>query len=131
MMSRCYSPNDKKYPLYGGRGIRVVKRCHTFINFWEDMKHGYNNTLTLDRINTNGNYSPKNCRWATWKQQQRNRNDTLYVNYKGNRVMLRELCEGKAVDYMLVYQRIKLYGWSLEKSLTIPSRNKNGRINKK
>lgn len=122
MMSRCYSMNDKRYPLYGGRGISVTPKWHNFLGFWKDMQDGYENNLTLDRINTDGNYEPKNCRWATWKDQQRNRRDTFIVCYKGRELPLRMLCEEKGVNYMMVYLRLKRYGWDIEKALSKMSR---------
>lgn len=130
MMSRCYSLNDKRYPIYGGRGIEVVPRWHSFVGFWEDMEEGYSDVLTLDRKDTNGNYSKENCRWTTWQEQQRNRRDTLNVEYKGEKLTLRKLCEDKGTDYMTVYQRVKLYGWNLERALSTPSRIKNNKRKK-
>lgn len=72
MMRRCYSLTAKDYKYYGGRGIRVCRRWHKFENFLADM--GLRPlTRTLDREDNEGNYTPGNCRWATFLQQQRNR----------------------------------------------------------
>ncbi len=77
MKARCTNPNATGYDRYGGRGIRVCKRWlgpHGFENFLADMGIR-SNGMTLDRENNDGNYTPKNCRWATRKQQAVNRHD--------------------------------------------------------
>jgi len=73
MRSRCENPRFHKYPRYGGRGIMVCGRWLRFENFWEDMKKGYSDDLSIDRINNDGNYEPGNCRWATAKEQANNK----------------------------------------------------------
>lgn len=75
MKQRCNNPNNKDYPKYGGRGIRICKDWKddfcTFRN-WA-VNNGYAPDLTIDRINNDGNYEPSNCRWATSTQQNSNR----------------------------------------------------------
>ena len=70
---RCTNPNNSHYYLYGGRGITYDKRWEKFENFWEDMKEGYQDNLTIDRINSDGNYVKDNCRWVTKSIQAVNR----------------------------------------------------------
>lgn len=75
MKNRCEYPKDKKYSYYGGRGIKVCNEWSTnFESFmtWA-LSNGYNDSLTIDRINNSGNYEPNNCQWITMKEQCKNR----------------------------------------------------------
>lgn len=74
MHSRCYNINNEKYPIYGGRGIKVCDRWfRNFENFISDMGLRPSDDHSIDRQNNDGNYEPSNCRWATREQQMRNR----------------------------------------------------------
>lgn len=124
MMFRCYRKNDSKWSSYGGRGITVYYKWHTFKEFWEDMEKGYSEKLTLDRIDNNGNYCKENCRWATWKEQAGNRRNTLKVIYKGKERILIDLCSELKMSYHMVFLRLYRYKWDLVKALTTPSLQK-------
>lgn len=85
MKQRCYNPNHTRYKDYGSRGITI---CDDWLNdsrkFYEwAVINGYNDNLTIDRINVNGNYEPKNCRWVTMKVQQNNRNNNRKITVNG------------------------------------------------
>ena len=84
MMDRCYREKTSNYYLYGGRGIKVCDEWHNIENFekWVETS-GYKKGLTLDRIDVNGNYEPNNCRWATMKEQDNNRRNTIYIEHNG------------------------------------------------
>ncbi len=65
MKQRCDNPKNEKYPRYGGRGITYDPKWKTFEGFWEDMAEGYNDILTIDRKDNDGNYTKDNCRWIS------------------------------------------------------------------
>lgn len=80
MKDRCYNPNSPFYKNYGGRGIKVCEEWNKeFLNFYNwSIQNGHQKDLSIDRKDNNGDYCPDNCRWATDKQQQRNKG--LYSN---------------------------------------------------
>ena len=85
MRERCNNPKIKHYIHYGGRGIKVCDRWWDIANFIEDMYPSYQEGLTLDRIDVNGNYQPENCRWVSTNTQARNTRDIMVTNTSGYR----------------------------------------------
>lgn len=106
MRQRCENPNFIGYSRYGGRGISVCDRWSYFANFIEDMGPKPSPRHTLDRTDTNGNYEPSNCRWATRKEQSANRRNTMLINGRP----LVDVCEEAGVSPTTVWSRI-LRGW--------------------
>lgn len=73
LKDRCDNPNHHRYHRYGGRGIKYDPRWKDFAEFYLDMKHGYSDNLTIERIDSDRGYFKNNCRWATLAEQSRNR----------------------------------------------------------
>lgn len=83
--SRCYNKKNKYYYNYGGRGIKICDEWkNNFLEFYNwAIKNGYNNTLSIDRIDVNGNYEPANCRWVTIKENSNNKRNNHFELYNG------------------------------------------------
>lgn len=84
MIRRCKNETNRKYPRYGGRGIKVCCEWYNFENFYNwAMCNGYESGLSLDRKNNDGDYCPENCRWVDNITQQNNKSDNHYITYGG------------------------------------------------
>lgn len=123
---RCYATREPRYKDYGARGIRMcdewLNPVNGFDNFAEwSFSHNYNDDMTIDRINVDGNYEPENCRWIPLREQALNKRDTLRVTYQGQTIPLRELCDKRGVNYDTVHNRIYSLKWSVEKAIETPS----------
>lgn len=107
MIHRCENPNNVQYKNYGGRGIKVCEEWHDYDKFakWA-INNGYNEQLTIDRINCNGNYEPQNCRWATMKQQLNNTRVNRFITSNGVTKTLTEWSEYYNVDYKKLERRL-------------------------
>lgn len=73
MKNRTTNPNANDWKYYGGRGIKLCPRWHNFRNFLKDMGEKPSPSHSIDRVNNEGNYNKRNCRWATKKEQTANR----------------------------------------------------------
>lgn len=122
MIQRCNNPKHPKYASYGARGIRVCERWLDFKVFLEDMGQKPNG-LSLDRIDNDGHYEPGNCRWATRKQQQNNRRNTVYVETTKGRLSLAEVAQESGMTIKGIAGRIKR-GWTGD-ALLLPPKTRN------
>lgn len=126
MKSRCNNPHVKDYSYYGGRGIKV---CDEWLKSFESFrdwsnKNGYSDTLTLDRINTDKNYSPNNCRWVDRITQCRNKRANVNLTLYGITKTIVEWSEICSLDRHTIRHRLDR-GWSVEKTLTtVPTNTK-------
>lgn len=109
MKSRCSNPNDKRYNRYGGRGITICDEWKNDFSAFYDwaIKNGYKETLTIDRIDNDGNYTPENCRWATIKAQCRNRSSNIRIKIGDSTKTMIEWCELFNLDYRTINARYK------------------------
>ena len=112
MKSRCYNENDTRFADWGGRGICVCDEWrHDFMAFYDwAVTHGYSEGLTIDRIDNDGNYCPENCRWATRKQQGRNRRSNINITIGNSTRTLLEWCEIFNLNYQAVNARYRRNG---------------------
>ena len=116
VIARCKNPNNHAYRYYGGRGITVCDRWESFENFLTDMGERPGRK-TIDRIDTNGNYEPGNCRWATMKEQRRNCRNTVFYEYNGQKKILPDWAEEFGVNMGTVRSRLRR-GWAFDRALT-------------
>lgn len=118
---RCNNPKSDRWNDYGGRGIKV---CQEWMDSYESFRdwataNGYQENLTIDRINVNGNYEPGNCRWITNQEQQNNRRNNHYITYNGETKTITEWARICGLSENGLVHRIKR-GWEIEKALTTP-----------
>ena len=133
MKCRCYNKNFPTYSFYGGRGITVCDEWRSdFESFFAwATTHGYTEDLTIDRIDSNGNYEPDNCRWITIQKQQRNRCSNHNVTYRGRTQCIAAWAEELNMNYWLLRKRIVYLGWDAEKAFNTPSAKTKGETDAK
>lgn len=119
---RIRNERDISFENYGGRGIKVCDEWSDFANFakWA-LENGYCANLTIDRIDVNGDYAPDNCRWATIKQQQRNKRNNNLITYNGETKCATEWEQVLGYNKGLIYARQSL-GWDIDRIMTTPPR---------
>lgn len=121
MKSRCLNKNNPSYKDYGGRGIGICDEWReTFIKFYKwAMVNGYEDSLSIDRINNNKGYSPDNCRWTEQSRQNDNKRNTRRLTYNGEIKTITEWAEELKIERALICDRLAK-GWTIEETLTIP-----------
>jgi hypothetical protein len=111
VVQRCTNPNHPQWKDYGGRGITVTKRWLKFENFLADMGEPPDAKLSIERKNNNLGYYKANCKWATRKEQARNKRNNRMFEYMGKERCVAEIAEMTSMPYMRLYQRLVTYGW--------------------
>lgn len=104
---RCYNKNNTSYENYGGRGIKI---CEEWLNDFDVFynwayENGYDDTLTIDRIDNNKSYSPDNCRWVDRKTQANNKRNNVYLTYNGKTQTIAQWAEELSIPRTRIYNR--------------------------
>jgi len=123
MKRRCLNCKRNAFERYGGRGIAVDPDWMSYDAFavWA-YQSGYSETLSLDRVDNDGPYSPQNCRWATKKKQANNKSNNVTFECGKERLTLAQWAERKNISYTTLYGRVFRLGWPIERALTEPVR---------
>ena len=115
MIQRCENPKHTWYKRYGGRGISICPEWRNdFYAFAAYMGERPTPEHTVDRIDSDGNYEPRNVRWLTIGDQQNNRGNSVRVEYLGKPITIKEICELTGLQHAAVAWRIN-QGWPIEK----------------
>jgi len=128
ILSRCNDKNCDKYKHYGGRGIKCLWK--SFEEFRDDMYDSYlkhfkkysSRNTTIDRVDNNGDYCRRNCKWTNRKAQANNRRSNCFISYKNEIKTLAEWAEILPFEYHTLKARLNKYGWSVEEAFTIPAK---------
>ena len=111
---RCYNQREKNYLYYGARGIKM---CDEWLNDFQKfydcaISNGYKKNLTIDRIDSNGDYSPDNCRWVDNYVQANNKRNSYFITYKGETKTLAQWVKDLEIPYKTLWKRLK-EGWEI------------------
>lgn len=117
MLGRCNSTVAVPHAAYAGRGVAVCPEWTEYVAFkaWA-LENGYQPHLTIERIDNDGNYEPSNCRWATRRDQTRNRRSSRFIEHAGRRLLLCDWATATGLDASLIAWRIK-QGWPMDRVL--------------
>ena len=122
MKQRCLNPAASGFKNYGGRGISVCDRWLSFENFLADMGPPPSPSHSIERKDNDGDYEPKNCRWATKKEQSRNYSQNVVIKRDGVSLCVTDWAIKFDLNPVLVFQRIRR-GWSFDDALSTPPRS--------
>lgn len=122
MRQRCSNPNRHDYKRYGGKGVSICREWDEYTSFrrWA-LSSGYDDTLSIDRIDVNGNYCPENCRWVDMGVQANNTSRNHIIELNGIKKTMAEWSEELGLSYSAIQHRLER-GWSAEEALTTPQR---------
>jgi hypothetical protein len=117
MINRCTYVKQNNFHLYGGRGIKVCERwLNSFEAFFADMGPRPSEKHSLDRIDTNGSYSPENCRWVTWVGQNNNRRNNRVFTHDGKTQTMAQWATECGIPLKILSQRLRR-GKSFEQAI--------------
>jgi hypothetical protein len=119
MRSRCNNPGNVSFYRYGGRGISICSRWDDFKTFLADMGPRPSKNHTLDRIDTDGDYTPANCRWSSSRVQSRNRTSNRLLTHLGRTMTVTDWETELGFPRNTLFNRTKA-GWTVEQMLTTP-----------
>jgi hypothetical protein len=133
MKTRCFNPNADNYSRYGGKGIVVCDGFLSFTAFLNSVGNPPTNKHTIDRIDSEGNYScgkcnqcitngwKFNCRWATSSEQQKNKSSIRKIVVNGVEMCISDAANILKISRLTLSSRLLRYGWSLEKAISTPA----------
>lgn len=126
MRQRCSNPKCANYHNYGGKGVKVCPEWDSnFAHFYMwAIENGYSENLSIDRINSDGDYEPGNCRWVSYKEQNNNRHSNIFIEFDGQRHTIAEWGDITGIKPATIWARLNR-GWSIEKSLTVKTGARN------
>lgn len=119
MKYRCLNSRSPAFHDYGGRGITVCERWLDFANFYVDMGPRPDPSYTIERKDTNGNYCPENCVWATRVEQANNKRTTRFIEYNGETLSFTQMCRKYNKSRSVIKWRIRS-GWSVGRAMSTP-----------
>jgi hypothetical protein len=119
--NRCESKLNSHYKIYGGKGVLLCDEWHDWFKFKEwALSNGYQDNLSIDRIDCKGNYEPNNCRWVTMKEQANNKSNNKYLTYKGRTQTLSQWCDELGLDYFRTKARLNTCHMTVEQAFELP-----------
>jgi len=133
MINRCYDPKTRHYKDYGGRGIFVCEEWRNNFKIFYDwcMENNYEEGLTVDRTDNDKEYSPSNCRLLSIQAQQFNKRNNIWIEYNGERRLLKDWSVILNIKYSTLFSRIYTRKWDIERAFSEPihtySRNKKAK----
>lgn len=111
MKERCENPSSSNYKNYGAKGVFLCDEWHDYLTFKEwSLKNGYDDNLSIDRIDVRGGYSPFNCRWADSMTQANNKRNTHYVSVGCERHSIAEWSRILDISYDKLYKHLVTHG---------------------
>lgn len=121
LFQRCFNTNCREYKWYGAKGIKICDEWKNDFSIFREwaLANGYSDELTIDRIDTNGDYEPNNCRWTDWLTQQNNRSSNRFYTHNGMTKTIAEWAREYGIPECNLITRMKK-GWDFEDALTRP-----------